>query len=364
MTDLTTLRQAFQAQAYFCRTSRSPFSALVLDCVADSLGKGPRYDGFLEPWFAASGVQLFNDAVPLRLLGAFHYLVLSGRAPGLAALYPPQAINPDPAALDQALGQAAAGHSDIIARFMRSPPQTNEVGRSLCLVGGFLTVAAETGLALRCLELGASAGLNMNWDQFAYRFEGGARWGPKDARLELFGDWTGGNPPLLKRVEVVERTACDQNPIDVSDPDKALKLRSYVWADQTLRLERLTAAIAIKRETGGVPERADAADWAEAHAHPKPGVATVVYHSSFMPYPLLETQARIKAALETAGRAASADAPFSWLSKEADRAAPAKHDEVLLRVWRGRPDDGVLRRLAIVHPHGTTVDWLGETPAP
>jgi hypothetical protein len=28
-----------------------------------------------------------------------------------------------------------------------------------------LTVARETGLALRCPEIGASAGLNLNWDR-------------------------------------------------------------------------------------------------------------------------------------------------------------------------------------------------------
>lgn len=357
MNDVSTLKQTFQAQAYFCRTSQSPISALVLETVADRFGDGP-YDAFLRPWRGASGIELFNDAVPLRLLGAFHYLVLSGRTETLAALYPPRISDPDPAALDLALTQAARAYPDLIERFMHSPPQTNEVGRCLCLVGGFLTVAAETGLPLRCLELGASAGLNMNWDRFAYRFGEGARWGGKDAPLELYGDWTGGRPPLPGKVEVVEREACDQSPINVSDPDEALKLGSYVWADQPLRLERLTAAISVKRSTGGTPTRADAADWAETHAHPKAGVATVVYHSSFMPYPPAATQTRIKAALEAAGRAASAQAPFAWLSKEADRAEPAKHDEVLLRLWRGAPNDGMVRRLAVVHPHGTWVNWL------
>jgi hypothetical protein len=355
--DFSVLKTVFQFQARFCRESQSPFSALVLEQIAAGIGDSEPYDTFLQAWWTADARAIFTDAVPLRMLGAMHGLALSGAAPTLAALYPPN-VNDDDAALDRALAQAAQANATAIQRFMASPPQTNEVGRALCLVGGFLTVAKETGLPLRCLELGASAGLNMNWDRFGYRFGEGAAWGDPASPVQLSGEWTGGSPPLVP-ARVVSRAACDQAPIDVNDPAEALRLQSYVWPDQTLRLERLRAAIKLKQQTGGTPERADAADWAEAHVNPQAGVATVVYHSSFMPYPPQATQDRIKAAIERAGQAATAQAPLAWLSKEADREKPLEHDEVLLRVWRGAKDDGAVRRLARVHPHGTWVDWLG-----
>ena len=356
-TDFSVLKTVFQFQARFCRESQSPFSALVLEQIAERIGEGAPYDAFVEPWWSADARKIFTDAVPLRMLGAMHGLTLSGAAPVLAALYPPN-VGEDDTALDRALIEAASANNAVIRGFMASPPQTNEVGRALCLVGGFLTVAGETGLPLRCLELGASAGLNMNWDRFGYRFGEGATWGDPTSPVQLSGDWTGPAPKLVP-ARVAFRTACDQAPIDVNDPAEAIRLQSYVWPDQTLRLERLRAAIALKQQTGGAPERADAADWAEAHVNPEAGVATVVYHSSFMPYPPKATQARIKAAIERAGEAATAEAPVAWLSKEADRETPLDHDEVLLRVWRGEKDDGVVRRLARVHPHGTWVDWLG-----
>ncbi|MFV4649321.1 DUF2332 family protein, partial [Mycobacterium tuberculosis] len=98
-------------------------------------------------------------------------------------------------------------------------------------------MAHETGLPLRCLELGASAGLNMNWDRFGYRFGEGARWGDPAAAVQLSGEWEGCSPPTPAVLTVVERAGCDQNPIDVTDEDRAFRLQSYVWAGQALRMQ-------------------------------------------------------------------------------------------------------------------------------
>jgi hypothetical protein len=354
MTRYAALREFLPGQAAFCRASGSPFSALVLKQIAVRLGQGGPYDRLFEPWAEAPGRQIFADAVPLRLLGAFHYLVLSETAPGLAALYPPAVQGPDPGALGAAMAEAAEAHSGVIDGFMASPPQTNEVARSLCLVGGFLTVAAETGLPLRCLELGASAGLNMNWDRYGYRFGDGAEWGDLGSPVQLQGDWTGGAPPRPAAARVIERLGCDEAPIDVRDPDLALRLQSYVWADQSVRMARLRGAIAVKRETGGTPVRADAADWADAHAHPAPGLATVIYHSVFLQYPPEAIQARIRAAIAAACAAGSAEGPVAWLRMEPDPDNLAGPMEVRLTLWPG----GEERLLARVHPHGASVQWL------
>lgn len=352
MDDFAGLRSYLDGQAAFCRGSGSPFSALAVEQMAARVGEGGLYDAAFAPWRRATGREAFGDAAGLRLLGAFHYLALSGRAPELAALYPP-ADSPQPAILAAALADALAAHPDIIGGFMASPPQTNEVGRAFCLVGGFLTVAAETGLPLRCLELGASAGLNMNWDLYGYRFGEEARWGDPAAPVQLAGAWTGVAPPAVT-VRVAEKRGCDVNPIDVADEDQALRLQSYVWAGQDARLERLRGAIALKRATGGAPDLADAGDWCEAHVHPAPGLATVVYHSVFLQYPPAAVQARIRSAIAAAGAAATTAAPLAWLRMEPnpdDLGAPM---EVRLTFWPGGGD----RLLARVHPHGASAAWL------
>ena len=89
-----------------------------------------------------------GSALALRFMGAVHRVVLQGRAPELARFYPSvdgtAAGDPWPA-FRSVLGQHAARLREDVTR----PVQTNEVGRSAALLGGFLLVAGRTGLPLR-----------------------------------------------------------------------------------------------------------------------------------------------------------------------------------------------------------------------
>ena len=173
--------------------------------------------------------------------GGLHALVLSSKAPSLAEVYPEGAHFSDEAALWPAIARAFTDHKDFLIEFMRSPPQTNEVGRSAVLFLGFQVIARETGLPLTTLELGASGGVNALWDHYAYDL-GGAKWGPTDAPITLIPDWTGPVPPL-SRLSVSKRAACDQNPIDPANEAARLRLRSYIWPDQLDRRHRFEAAL-------------------------------------------------------------------------------------------------------------------------
>jgi hypothetical protein len=55
-------------------------------------------------------------------------------------------------------------YADAPRPLVDDPVQTNEPARSAGLLGGFLEIARRTGLALRLLEVGASAGLNLRFD--------------------------------------------------------------------------------------------------------------------------------------------------------------------------------------------------------
>ena len=342
---------ALRMQGEICAKLGSPFTGALLARSADDLEAGGPTLALVRPWADATIRDLFNDATPLRLVGALHDLALSGEDPVLAAAYPKPGREADPAAAWIAARTAMIRWQDRLEAFMAHEPQTNEVRRSVCLTPGFLQIAEETRMPIRAFEIAASAGLNLNWDHYAYRF-GEAAWG--DGPVVIDTDWTGPPPPVDAPVKVIERAACDRRPGDLSDPDQRRRLLAYIWPDQFERLARIRAAIDLARKLGVTVEAADAVDWTERRAAPQAGAVTVIYHSVFWQYMPQERQAALAAVIEALGARASAEAPFAWLRMEPPPQNMAAM-EVRLTLWPG----GEERILAEVHPHGAWVKWLG-----
>ena len=334
-------------QIDWCAHLGSPFTAALLRAALVELQPGAALHNIIGAW---PGDPL-SDILPLRVAGALHALVLAGTSPELATAYPPQPL-PDDQSLHALLLNALRQHRDFIARFIESPPQTNEVGRSAVLLGGFLEIAAATKKPLRLLEIGASAGLNLLWDRFYYRL-GGASWGDQASPVHLAPAWDGGPPPLSAPIQVAKRSGCDLAPIDITDEDQALRLRAYVWADQTDRLARLDGAIALARRHHPGVEQGNATSFLRRHlADPAPEQATVVYHSIMWNYVTDADKAAITGVMRDAASRATATSPLAWLRFEI--VSKDQYPELHLTLWPG----GENRRLAVANPHGASVAWL------
>jgi hypothetical protein len=340
------LVQVFETQAAICASFGSPFYAGLSRLIAGDIEP---IRALFAPWAGFSFEALMGPAVSLRFLGATHDLALSGEDAALTAAFPPAT---DAAAAWVATKAAVRRDPRRFAAFMAHEPQTNEVRRSACLLPGFLTVTAETGLPLACLELGASAGLNQLWSRFRYDYSAAGAWGDPTSPLTLTADWTGPGAPWDATLSVARTAACDRSPIDVADPVQRRRLKAYLWPDQTERLQRFDAAVGMALAAGVRVETADAAAWTRANAAPAQGVATVVYHSIFWQYLSAETQGHLRDAIEAHGASATHEAPLAWLRME-----PAPNQivpiELRLTLWPG----GRERRLAIVQAHGASVTW-------
>ena len=228
--------------------------------------------------------------------------------------------------------------------------QTNEVGRAALLAPGFALIARRGGRALRLLEVGSSAGLLLRWDRYGY-VAGGQELGDPRSRLIFDDAWVEPAPDLSGPVVVAERRGCDIAPIDATTDDGRLTLLSFVWPDQLERFARLEAALSIAAEHPVTIDQADAGSWVEqALAQPASGLATVVFHSIVLQYLPPASRRRMRAALERAGAAATAEQPVAWLRMEP--ATPEAAD-LRLTTWPG----GAEEVLATAGYHGRDVRW-------
>lgn len=347
------LTDVLAIQRAACEQAGSALYATVIDAMADDVRAGGVCAEILRPWAA----NAMADAIPLRFLAAVHALVLTGEAPELAAHYP-SAGGTDTGDPAPAFLVAVRAHRTRIEESMGLAVQTNEVGRATSLFGGFHTVARRTGLPLRQLEVGASAGLLLRWDRYGYRARPGAgdglRWGPDDD-LVFDDPWTGDLPSVAEGLVVAERRGCDQAPIDPTTDAGATRLRSFLWPDQVERRARLDAAIEVARRHPVPVDEADAADWIEAQlAEPTPGLATVVHHSIVLQYLPRDSFLRLRAAIEAAGARAVPDAPIHWLRME-----PAGDvADVRMSSWPGTDGGHDEELLATTGYHGPPVTWL------
>jgi hypothetical protein len=264
-------------------------SQVFLNQAAGCEGRSPLYVELLRRYAedpVAAEIVGPNPAwdAPLRLLGGLHFLVLGGRAEW-----------------DDPLERHRGFLSDFVAT---QGVQTNEVQRSWVLVPLLLCVAQRTGAAeFDLVELGPSAGLNLVWDRYRYRYDAG-EWGPEDALLRFEGEERRPIPGDLLGLKpaVRARIGIDRAPIDVRSEAGARLLRSFVWAGQDERLRRLDQAIEAVRAD---PPELVRGDYVDALPDvlaglPRDGL-TVVFQTASFGYIGDEGRARVRSVLEEAG---------------------------------------------------------------
>jgi hypothetical protein len=255
--DVLTVPGQFRVQADLSRRLGSPLYSHLLSQASDDYEAGGPVRELLEPL----AHDLRGIALPLQLMAAMHRLVLEGRAPELARFYPSAGGSLAIEASWEPFRRTLAEQIESLRALVNRPVQTNDPGRSGSLLGGFLLIAQRTGLPLRLLEVGSSAGLNLCWDRYRYEWRDGG-WGDPASALRLEGVFVDGAPPPAA-VAVVERSGCDPNPVDVHSPEGRLTLLACTWPDQLERIRRLEAGIGIARCLSYRIEPAGAADWLE-----------------------------------------------------------------------------------------------------
>ncbi len=339
---------AFRVQARGCADHGSPIYATLIEAAASDLERGGKMAEIVAGW---RGHPML-EALALRILGGVHRMVMDGSAPALARHYPSAGGAPDEASLVDDFAALVDARVPDLRNATHEPVQTNEVSRTAALLPGFLRVAATTGLPLRLLELGSSAGLLQLVDRFRYEL-GPHRWGDPASAVVIQADWEGPRPELEAALRVTARSGCDPRPIDVRDAVQFRHLASFVWPEQTARLHLLRTAQRAARFHPPRVEQSGGADFLRRElARPQRGVATVVFQSVVWWYVSEAERAEITRLVTEAGARATSDAPLAWLRMEGG----LSDAEVRLWGWPGGED----LLLGRAQYHGRWVHWLAQ----
>jgi len=346
---MITPRECFLRQAEACRSMGSPFNATVCEALAQTLNRETQFGTRILDWTG----DPVDDALPLRAAGALNWMARQGSDTNLTNQYPPHAPGPT-TELSASIVEAIRRHDDKLTAFLDSAPQTNEIGRSAVILTGALEITRQTNLPLATYEIGASAGLNLIFDQYRYTL-GGSSWGIPDASVHLAPEWPGAELPTAN-LQIARRAGCDLNPINIENPDDRERMLAYIWPDQTHRLIRTEKAFALAASQPWRVEKADAAEWVEQHFQvPEPGIVKTLVHTVVWQYLPLEIRTRIEKQMTQCCQLATGDAPIAWLRLEPDGHAPG--GAIILTVWPG----GETRTVGRADFHGRWIN-LFESP--
>ena len=349
-------------------------------------GYSPLYERICEA--VASNTAVLDLALaapalgrqPNVLLAAGHYLVLDGVDHRLAEIYQGAADADDAgvAFCDLVLSQREA----IAAVLATRHTNTNECGRSAVLVPALRWAAAHMGAGgsagdgpIAWIDVGASAGVNLNLDRFLLDYGRKGTTGPADAVVRITCSADGDVPVAPAATSIAARIGLDRDPVDLSDDDERRWMLACVWPD-TGRLVRTRAALDIAATSGNEILRGDmVGDLATAVERLPPDVPLCVTTSWVVAYLRPERRPDFRAQL----RALSASRPVAWIAAEGqgvidgvtlpaegERPSHVATDDVQPSILAcisyegGAGGSEEINVLGTCHPHGTWLRWTAS----
>ncbi|WP_073950128.1 DUF2332 domain-containing protein [Streptomyces kebangsaanensis] len=231
------LADVFRRFAHQQCAGRSPLYFTLSHAVADSP----------ELLDLAAGTRPGQPA-PNMLLGAVHHILRRGAphplSPYFSRLEPPSQEQAAELLVDFCRRHAGQIEQIISTRSV----QTNEVNRCAVLLPAF--AALQNSLddrPMRIVDVGASAGLNLLWNRYTYRYDDQVlRLPGSDPSTVLTCEVTGGVPPLAVDVSrFVRPVGIEVAPVDLTDREATEWLVSLTWPEQTERQRTLRTALAL-----------------------------------------------------------------------------------------------------------------------
>jgi hypothetical protein len=294
-----------------------------------------------------------GERVPNLFFAAVHFLLLKDAQHPLSLWYRTLSGSrvPDDGLYSCFRSFCVEHHEEVRQLISTRRVQTNEVSRSACLLPAFALVSQKSkGRPLYLVDIGASAGLNLFWDHYAYHYGESLCCGdinsPVQIRCALRGNAL---PPVLNTFpKIIARAGIDLNPIDLRQPEEVLWLRALIWPEHDERARLLRRAIGILQKNPPTLIRGDGAESLLAMSDAVPDDSALCIIRIFTQLP-----------------PASRHRLSSFISE-----CGAKRDVFLISVKQHGWDDSELHLLSVVdgvrdekcvayfQNHGAWIEWL------
>ena len=307
--------------------------------------------------------------LPVLLFASTHALLLAEPDHELAGWYPnltDDARSPDDPQLMSVFKRFVTERAPHLMNLLATrSTQTNEVGRCLMLMPALSLAAADTGPVAH-LDVGASGGLNLLIDRFAYHYvaddDGEDHQLGTSLDVVLTAQTRGAGPIPTSLPTIVARCGIDRHPIDITDDTEAHWLEACIWPDQAERFHRLRRTIDLAREHPPEVLAGDAVTSLKPAAERLTRAGHLVVTTSWtLNYLQAEQRTEFSATLDRIG----ATTDISWVVAEAPALTPelpwpaglADSHLTVTMLLRWRSGERTLRTLATSHPHGFWIHW-------
>ncbi|MBU9722753.1 MULTISPECIES: DUF2332 domain-containing protein [Bacillaceae] len=186
-------------------------------------------------------IELCKEARPGQpisnlLFGAVHFLLLKGIDHQLKEYYP--SLTEVPRQFDGEIFThfkefCTEFREEIITLLKTRLVQTNEVRRCAYLFPIFSFIHNKAKKPLSLIEIGTSAGLQLNWDKYSYSYGTDEHYGNKNSTVHITSQIIGGTdlsfyptiPPVASRVGI------DLHVSDLTNDEDYLWLKSLIWPE-------------------------------------------------------------------------------------------------------------------------------------
>ncbi len=299
--------------------------------------------------------------VPNLLFASVQFLLISGTQHPLRSYFPMLAQHKlDNRPVSAVFRDFCLEHRGAIIDLMQKRRvQSNVVSRCACLLPAFSKISQETANApLFLIDLGASAGLNLNFHRYSYTYtrEGNTEltWGKHRSSVRINTELRGNHIPHLKAsIELGDRVGIDLAPIELDNHDSVNWLRALVWPEHVEHRGRLDAAITEFKQFPASILAGDVVERLPEAIGRAPANQAITIYTTISAY---QFPSSTRHALDLLIVEFSQYRPIHWVTLESN--GSGQYELAMMRYQLGRKVESEL--LARASPHGLWLEWLSS----